>query len=193
MTTLRKFKTLTPIGRLRNHIDYCDFQIVVCNATNGRLKPHYFLNQLIVAKNKLKQLEVNVKDDGNKRLENFKNPCYKIPLVSLNEALRRFGNADEGFLEEEHKKRDGRIANKEYVRDKSKWSGTECYYWGKKYCYIAFINQYRDPAVTEYPFKYIVETNGFHDEFKILLDEYKAFSFQKNDYYKKKQKKGGRF
>ena len=188
MTTLRKFKTLTPIGRLRNHIEYCEFQIIVCDATSGRLKPHYFSNQLSVAKKKLKQLEINIKDDVSKKVQHFKNPCYKIPLVTLNEALHRFSKADEGFLQEERKKRDARLANKEFVRDISKWAGSECYYYDKKYCYIALINQYRDPSVTEYPFKYIVETDGFHDEFKIPVDEYRQFSCQKNNYKRKAEK-----
>ena len=120
----------------------------------------------------------------------FRKPYDEIELLSFEDACIRYKKAYVLFIREETKKYKARREGKEYIPDKCFWSGTEAFYWDGKYFYIALLNRTIDPETTVYPFKYNIEEDGFHDEFKIpAVDESRFNSFKMNPSEKKSKAK----
>jgi hypothetical protein len=174
------------LGYTEEYIEHCEYWVHVCECKSANLKPYYFKKQLKSARQRLRVLRLQ---DYNtkKKLKDFKNPCGLIKLISLNKALKRFQKADEGFLSEEHKKRDAKKLNQIYEPNKKFWNGVENYFWDRDYCYVGLFNYVHDPSTTKYPFKYLYQEGGFHDEFKILVSEYREFTMKKKDYWREKK------
>lgn len=174
------------LGSIQEYIEHCEYWLKVCEIKSARIKPHFFKKQLEVARKKLKALKLQ---DYNtrKKIKDFKNPAGLIKLVSLKEALKRFQKADEGFMSEERKKRDARKSNQAYEPNKSFWNGVESYFWDREYCYIGLFNYDKDPSTPTYPFKYLYQQGGFHDEFKILVWQYREFTSKKGEYWREKK------
>ena len=118
----------------------------------------------------------------------FKKKSEEIELLTVFEAVKRYVSAHENFLIEERKKYDAKKLGQVYIPDKKFWNGVEGFKQDDDFIYLSLFNVDKDPKKKTYPFRYFVQKDGFHDEFKILRSDESKYMYEKRFYWENKSK-----
>jgi hypothetical protein len=128
--------------------------------------------------------------DEKEKQNIFKKKSEDIELLTIFEAVKRYVRAHENFLIEERKKYDAKKLDQVYIPDKKFWNGFEGFNKDDDFIYLSLFNCDIDPKTKTYPFRYFVQKDGFHDEFKILRsDENESqYMYEKQFYWENRAK-----